>query len=163
MINWRFFKNYLDLILCWIVILVCTLVVYLFVKKLNARDAVYLGNIERQTNASKFAELTRDEMVSLAEKSDNLAYGKNLFITNCTSCHMKDGSGNAGPNLTDNFWKINPTTSNLIKIVQEGNEEAGMPGIGENFDSYDVAAIVSYLLEMKGSNLRGKGPEGDKY
>ncbi|MCR9204939.1 MAG: c-type cytochrome [Halobacteriovoraceae bacterium] len=163
MINWKFLKNGPDLIICWTIIIFCFIAVFFGIGKLKKRDEVFLGNIERQTNASEFAKLSQSEMVSLAEESNNLAYGKNLFITNCTSCHMKDGSGNAGPNLTDNFWKINPTTSNLIKIVQEGNEEAGMPGAGESLDSYDVAAIVSYLLDIKGRNLKGKGPEGDKY
>lgn len=160
---WKSLRSNIDLIVCWAIIIFCLIAVIVGIKKLNRNDEVFIGNIERQTNAEKFANLSHSEMVTIAEKLENVAYGQNLFTTYCTSCHMKDGSGSAGPNLTDNFWKINPTTSNLIKIVQEGNEEAGMPAAGKNMDSYDVAAIVSYLLSIKGTNLKGKGPEGDKY
>ena len=30
--------------------------------------------------------------------------GKQVFTTNCVSCHRADGGGMIGPNLTDEFW-----------------------------------------------------------
>ncbi|ALR32329.1 cytochrome C [Chryseobacterium sp. IHB B 17019] len=48
--------------------------------------------------------------------ADNIAEGKELFKTNCASCHKEDGSGGIGPNLTDNYW-INQPEKTLFKTV----------------------------------------------
>ena len=48
--------------------------------------------------------------------ADNIAEGKELFKTNCASCHKEDGSGGIGPNLTDNYW-INQPEKTLFKNV----------------------------------------------
>jgi cytochrome c oxidase cbb3-type subunit 3 len=48
--------------------------------------------------------------------ADNIAEGKELFKTNCSSCHGDDGRGGIGPNLTDNFW-INQPEKTLFKNV----------------------------------------------
>ncbi|MDQ0592457.1 cytochrome c oxidase cbb3-type subunit 3 [Chryseobacterium ginsenosidimutans] len=48
--------------------------------------------------------------------ADNIAEGKELFKTNCASCHREDGGGGIGPNLTDNFW-INQPEKTLFKNV----------------------------------------------
>lgn len=48
--------------------------------------------------------------------ADNIAEGKELFKTNCASCHKEDGSGGIGPNLTDAYW-INQPEKTLFKTV----------------------------------------------
>ncbi|KQM63064.1 cbb3-type cytochrome c oxidase N-terminal domain-containing protein [Chryseobacterium sp. Leaf201] len=48
--------------------------------------------------------------------ADNITDGKELFKTNCASCHKEDGSGGIGPNLTDNYW-INQPEKTLFKTV----------------------------------------------
>lgn len=48
--------------------------------------------------------------------ADNIAEGKDLFKTNCASCHMENGGGGIGPNLTDNHW-INQPEKTLFKNV----------------------------------------------
>ena len=30
--------------------------------------------------------------------------GQALFEPNCVACHLKDGGGSVGPNLTDDYW-----------------------------------------------------------
>ena len=47
---------------------------------------------------------------------DNIPEGKELFKTNCASCHSANGGGGIGPNLTDDYW-INQPEKTLFKNV----------------------------------------------
>ncbi len=42
--------------------------------------------------------------------------GKKLFDQNCTQCHMQDGIGGIGPNLTDDYW-VNHVEDSLFKNI----------------------------------------------
>ncbi|MBB6371043.1 cbb3-type cytochrome c oxidase N-terminal domain-containing protein [Chryseobacterium shigense] len=80
---------------------------------------------------SEYEQEYKEQMASIAEyeknqppvtietakySADNIADGKELFKTNCASCHKEDGSGGIGPNLTDNYW-INQPEKTLFKNV----------------------------------------------
>ena len=42
--------------------------------------------------------------VTLLTDTADLSAGKTVFDTNCVACHMTDGGGGIGPNLTDKYW-----------------------------------------------------------
>ncbi|MBI3131441.1 MAG: c-type cytochrome [Acidobacteria bacterium] len=101
--------------------------------------------------------------VADAEKSPAvLATGKSLFNSKCASCHMADGGGQVGPNLTDAFW-INGdgTTPFLVKTIQEGVADKGMPAWEDKFKAEEILALAVQVRAFKGTTpANPKAPEG---
>ncbi len=105
--------------------------------------------------------------------ADNIAAGKEVFKTNCVSCHSEGGAGGIGPNLTDDYW-INQKEKTLFKnvfyMVQNGSDNKAMPSLGKNgvingFDIQNVAAYV-YSINQQEAPITveqgGAAPQGTK-
>jgi cytochrome c oxidase cbb3-type subunit 3 len=102
-----------------------------------------------------------EELAALAANPQVLAAGKQVFSTNCVSCHKADGGGLIGPNLTDNAWIHGGTLSEIHKTVSEGVLAKGMPPWGKVLKSDQVDAVVAYVASLKGTNPPdAKAPEG---
>lgn len=86
--------------------------------------------------------------------ADNIAEGKELFKTNCASCHKEDGSGGIGPNLTDKFW-INQPEKTLFKNVfhMDWNGSPNNPAMrafGKNGEvsGAEIEKIAAYVYHI---------------
>ncbi len=103
-------------------------------------------------------------VVMLTDEAD-LSDGKNVFDTNCAVCHRADGGGGIGPNLTDNYWIIGGSLSNIYEIISEG----GRPGKGmipwkNDLKPLQIAQVSSYIMTLQGTNPPdAKEPEGELY
>ncbi len=90
------------------------------------------------------------------------AAGKTFFESKCASCHLKDGGGQTGPNLTDNFW-INGdgTTPFIVRTLQDGVPDKGMPSWEDKFKPEELLAIASHVRSLRGTTpANPKAPEG---
>jgi len=86
--------------------------------------------------------------------ADNIAEGKELFKTNCASCHKEDGSGGIGPNLTDKYW-INQPEKTLFKNVfhMDWNGSPNNPAMrafGKNGEvsGAEIEKIAAYVYHI---------------
>lgn len=85
---------------------------------------------------------------------DMLSKGKDLYTTNCASCHGETGAGNgpAGTSLNPpprNFvnpqpWKIGPKISDMYVTLQEGIPNTGMASFSTMLPE-DRFAIIQYV------------------
>ncbi|MFN8010924.1 MAG: c-type cytochrome [Holophagaceae bacterium] len=102
--------------------------------------------------------------VAFAEKdAATLARGRANFEAKCAPCHLKDGGGQTGPNLTDDFW-INGdgTTPFLVRTLQDGVQEKGMPAWEDKFQPEEILAIAAYVRSLRGTTpANPKAPEGN--
>jgi cytochrome c-L len=75
-----------------------------------------------------------------------IAVGKQLFMRWCRSCHMSDGSGAIGPDLTDNQWRYPRTATDRGKfeIIYAGGAGA-MLAFGRRLDQDDILKIIAYV------------------
>lgn len=91
--------------------------------------------------------------------------GKGVFLTNCASCHGKTGGGSIGPNLTDDFWiKGKGTLEGILKVINEGSLEKGMPPWGSVLSPDKRNAVTIYIKSIIGTNPpNAKAPQGDKF
>ena len=146
--------------LFWIGIVYC--VVYII---------FYFGGIADFANADKeYDEEYKKELVSVAAyeadpknivtietakySQDNVEAGKEVFQSNCVSCHMDGGKGGIGPNLTDKFWINQPEKTlfkNIYHVVENGSpnnpamQAFGKNGVLTGKDIQNVAAFVYHI------------------
>jgi cytochrome c oxidase cbb3-type subunit 3 len=101
------------------------------------------------------------EITADAKMLDN---GKSTFLNTCSSCHRKDGGGDIGPNLTDEYWKHGGNIKNLFKVVTNGVPGTNMVAWGGVMSPEAIRNVASYVLTLQGSKpANPKKPEGDLY
>jgi cytochrome c oxidase cbb3-type subunit 3 len=101
-------------------------------------------------------------VVLLTEASD-LSAGKTIFETNCVACHLADGGGSIGPNLTDKNWILGGGIKNVFKTVSEGGRDGkGMIAWKQLLKPAEMAQVSSYVLQFQGTTpTKPKASEGD--
>ena len=93
-----------------------------------------------------------------------IADGKQTFLNNCASCHRKDGGGDIGPNLTDEYWKHGGDIKDIFKVVRLGVQGTNMIAWEGFISPEKMQNVASYVLTLKGSNPENpKKPEGELY
>lgn len=104
------------------------------------------------------------EVVLLTDPAD-LATGKETWTKICSACHLVDGGGIVGPNMTDDYWIHGNTVEDLYRIVADGVIEKGMIPYKTQLSDKARLQVVSYILtEIVGTTpATPKAPEGDKY
>ena len=79
-------------------------------------------------------------------EQDLLGEGKKIYGS-CESCHGADGKGNVAmgaPNLTDNVWLHGWGADAIIKIVNEGKNNA-MPAQKDKLNEAQIHVLASYV------------------
>ena len=113
--------------------------------KKTAKDMVDVNTVELLTDAA------------------DLSAGKAIYETTCVACHMADGGGGIGPNLTDEYWILGGGIKNVFNTVSEGGRDGkGMVAWKTTLKPLEMAQVSSYLLTFQGTTpANPKAPEGD--
>ena len=75
-----------------------------------------------------------------------LEQGQELYGQYCESCHGVNLSGGLAPSLADQNWEFGGEDKDLIKIINRGNDEVGMPAFGDQLNVEEVQNIISLSL-----------------
>lgn len=95
----------------------------------------------------------------------SLASGKETWTKTCAVCHLADGGGLVGPNMTDHYWIHGNKVEDLFHIVEVGVIEKGMISYKDQLSAKQRLDVVSYILvDLVGSTpATPKAPQGDLY
>ena len=101
--------------------------------------------------------------VTLLTDASDLSAGKATFEANCVACHMADGGGGIGPNLTDDHWILGGGIKNVFHTVSEGGRSGkGMIAWKAQLKPAQIAQVASYVLSLQGTTpANPKAPDGD--
>jgi cytochrome c oxidase cbb3-type subunit 3 len=89
-----------------------------------------------------------------------LAEGKEIYIKNCAACHLNDGGGSVGPNLTDDTWIYGCDIKSVFNIVSKGTSK-GMPP-WKHLGADKIQKVSSYILTLQGTKpANPKAAEGE--
>jgi cytochrome c oxidase cbb3-type subunit III len=93
-----------------------------------------------------------------------LADGKQIFLNTCASCHRKDGGGDIGPNLTDEYWLHGGSIKEIFKVVRHGVQGTNMIAWQGVISPDKMKSVASYILTLKGANPPSpKKPQGELF
>ena len=107
------------------------------------------------------AGIDNDFFVAMVDSPDKVAEGRELFVAHCVACHLDQGQGLVGPNLTDGNWIHGCEPMDMFKIVNDGVAAKGMPAWQNQLGPSRVMSLVSYVMTIKDKNVDGKAPEGE--
>ena len=108
-------------------------------------------------------DLVDASTVELLTDASDLSAGKAIFETNCAVCHMVDGGGGIGPNLTDQYWILGGGIKNVFNTISEGGRAGkGMVPWKQSLKPSEIAQVGSYILTFQGTTpANPKAPEGE--
>jgi cytochrome c oxidase cbb3-type subunit 3 len=124
---------------------------------------------EAQISLKKYKSTAPDlitaESVVLLTDAKDLARGKAVFKLNCASCHIADGGGSIGPNLTDEFWILGGGVKNVFTTISNGGRDGkGMIAWNKTLKAADIAKVASFVISLQGTTpANPKAPQGDKW
>ncbi|MCW5909861.1 MAG: c-type cytochrome [Cyclobacteriaceae bacterium] len=118
----------------------------------------------KKLEASSPVAAIDETTVQLVTDATALADGKTTFLNNCASCHRKDGGGDIGPNLTDEYWKHGGSLRDIFRIIRHGVQGTNMISWEGFISPEKMQNVTSYVLTLQGSNPENaKKPEGELY
>ena len=107
------------------------------------------------------AGMTDAVLLALARDPAKLTLGRTTFATMCVACHGPDGGGIIGPNLTDGYWLHGGRPTDILRTVNNGVPEKGMPTWGKSLPADQVIAVAAYVTTLQGTAPRApKAPQG---
>ncbi|RLD28328.1 MAG: cytochrome C oxidase subunit III [Bacteroidetes bacterium] len=108
-------------------------------------------------------DLIDENTVTLLTEASDLSAGKTVFELNCVACHMADGGGGIGPNLTDEHWILGGGIKNVFKVVSDGGRDGkGMIAWKQILNPSEIVQVSSYLLTLQGTTpANPKAAEGE--
>ncbi|MEX0273957.1 MAG: cbb3-type cytochrome c oxidase N-terminal domain-containing protein [Flavobacteriaceae bacterium] len=109
-------------------------------------------------------DLVDASTVELLTEAKDLSAGKAIFETSCVACHMADGGGGIGPNLTDDNWILGGGIKNVFNTISEGGRDGkGMVAWKQSLKPAEIAQVASYILtQFPGTTpANPKAPEGE--
>lgn len=112
--------------------------------------------------AEQSADVSNEALEALAQNSSMVEAGKALFVTNCAVCHLENGSGKIGPNLTDAHWIHGGQAEDIYRVINQGVAAKGMPAWGPPLGPTNVRRVVAYTLTLRNTDKPGKAPQGEK-
>jgi len=121
------------------------------------------AQIEIEAYKKLFANSIDESTVKITKDKVALTKAKELFATNCKSCHGAVGEGGIGPNLTDEYWLHGSDIQAIFKTIKYGIPQKGMKAWQKDFSPADIQSLSSYVLTLQGTKpANGKEPQGAK-
>ncbi len=123
----------------------------------------HLSEISKQKMAeAEVKPLSEEELKNLSKKPEVLNAGFVQFKAKCASCHLEDGGGSVGPNLTDDYWIHGNRMTDLVNVISNGVPEKGMPVWKALMSADEIRSVASYVRSLHGSKPKTpKKPEGE--
>ncbi len=120
---------------------------------------IVLNAVSKEEYAAWVQEMKADEVADAAAasmdwvKDDLLAKGKEVYTTNCASCHMAEGQGVAGlfPAL-DGSALVNGPKAEMIAQILNGKNL--MPAFKDQLDDAEIAAVMTYGRNAWGNSAK---------
>jgi cytochrome c oxidase cbb3-type subunit 3 len=116
---------------------------------------------EAQLAAMEGQEITDESLTLMSTVDSRVAAGREVFQQFCVVCHMEQGQGNVGPNLTDAYWLHGGRPTDIHNTVTNGVIEKGMAAWGNQLGPRRVLDVVAFVLTLKDTNVPGKEPQGE--
>ena len=82
--------------------------------------------------------------------ADAIAAGEDTYAKLCQSCHLPDGTGRIGPNLTDGDWLYERAGTDVGRFeVIYGGAAGSMQAFGQRIDQDEILKVMAYIDTLR--------------
>jgi cytochrome c oxidase cbb3-type subunit 3 len=122
-----------------------------------------LAKKENQLPGEEIKVVTDEDLQALLKDPEALAVGKAAYESKCAACHVNDGGGLIGPNLTDKYWiHSSGDYDGILQAILTGFPDKGMPPWGELIPKEQHPSLVAYVISLQGTEpANPKEPQGE--
>jgi cytochrome c oxidase cbb3-type subunit III len=108
------------------------------------------------------AGLDTTSLIQLADQP-SIDLGKDIWTKNCVACHLAEGQGIVGPNLTDEYTIHGCSYRQVVFFIATGAPAKGMIAWNTKLTARELEAVASYVMTLRGTHPPNpKAPQGDK-
>jgi len=123
-----------------------------------------LAAVQAHFDANPLVPPSPATLLAGAREAAVLELGASRFARSCASCHGDKAQGLIGPNLTDDRWIHGGSVEQVFQSVTKGWPAKGMPPWGRALSPEELAALVSYVRSVQGTNPpNARPPEGEPF
>jgi mono/diheme cytochrome c family protein len=83
---------------------------------------------------------------SFEGKPEAIKEGEKIFDAKCSECHM-DGTGGAGPNLTDDEWIYGGSDAEVFETISYGRK-GGMPSWKKELGADNIWKVIAFIRSI---------------
>lgn len=112
------------------------------------RDAML--DSSQVSNVAAYVYSLSNSDYSTPDNLGRITAGREIFATNCASCHGENAGGNAelgAPNLTDAYWIYGGGIDTIISSVH-GGRQGHMPTWDERLTNAEIRTLVLYVHDL---------------
>lgn len=117
-----------------------------------AKSMAELEQKRAEAAPAKPVEVSEKSLLALAASDEAVAEGKKLYDINCFACHLQQGQGLVGPNLTDEYWIHGGSITEVRTVISEGIPEKGMIAWKDKFTPEQISAVTAFIWNLRGTN-----------
>ncbi len=135
-------------------------------QEMEYANAVAEAKRELAAYKSNAPEAVIDAETATVLTSDaDLSRGKAVYNLNCAACHIADGGGGIGPNLTDEYWILGGGMKNIFNTIANGGRDGkGMVAWNKTLKPIDIQKVASYIISLQGTTpAKPKEAQGELY
>ncbi|HOZ81477.1 MAG TPA: cbb3-type cytochrome c oxidase N-terminal domain-containing protein [Bacteroidia bacterium] len=127
-------------------------------------DELAVAAKQKEERMKNSAENITEENVTVLVDAAEIAKGKDIYEKNCSACHMADGGGMVGPNLTDSYWLHGGGVKNIFKTITYGVPAKGMISWQAQLSPKQIQEVTSFIMTLHGTKPAApKEPQGDEW
>jgi cytochrome c oxidase cbb3-type subunit 3 len=121
----------------------------------KANTAAYLA---------KAGNLIDESNVTLLADKEGIEAGAKIYQEKCAVCHINDGGGSVGPNLTDPYWLHGGDVKSIFKTIKYGVPAKGMVAWQNSFNGKQMQQLASFVKSLQGTTpAKPKEPQGELF
>ena len=110
------------------------------------------GDILEQEEISQVVNYVMTLSGETPQDASQAAAGEELFVDNCSACHMENGMGNTdlgAPNLSDAIWLYGGDYDTLVETVTYSRYGV-MPPWSQRLSEAEIRAVALYVHQLGG-------------
>ncbi|MDP3070385.1 MAG: c-type cytochrome [Opitutaceae bacterium] len=106
-----------------------------------------IGGTTRLPRPDETALGAKEAIASETTSATMIAAGEKTYRFYCVACHQPDGRGIAGgaANFIDDKTRLAKTDTELLALIEKGNEAKAMPAFGAILNAAQRRAVLAYI------------------